>query len=139
MQKGVGRTARAGAARRAPPRAERARVRRRRVSRLRRPTGSTGGEQTCEPSRVGFRVGDGSHEAVSRRPPISLDTMVPRTGGLRVRRWGLGFVHRSRTILCRAVAYFSVTIRNFCIAGTAELVVAEDKLAVTRERLVIAL
>ena len=32
---------------------------------------------------------------------------------LRVRRWGLGFVHRSRTILCRAVPNLSVSIRTF--------------------------
>ena len=36
--------------------------------------------------------------------------------GLRVRRWGLGFAHRSRATLCRAVPNPSVTIRNFCIA-----------------------
>jgi hypothetical protein len=42
-------------------------------------------------------VGDRAHGAVSRRPPIPLYTMVP------LGRWGLGFVHRSRTILCRAV------------------------------------
>jgi hypothetical protein len=36
--------------------------------------------------------------------------------GLRVRRWGLGFVHRSRTILCRAVPNLSVTFANFLIA-----------------------
>jgi hypothetical protein len=29
----------------------------------------------------GFRVGDIAHAAVSRRPPIFLHTMVPRTGG----------------------------------------------------------
>jgi hypothetical protein len=38
--------------------------------------------------------------------------MVPRTGGLHFRRWGLGFVHRSRTSLCRPVPNPSVTIRN---------------------------
>ena len=32
---------------------------------------------------------------------------------LRVSRWGLGFVHRSRAIFCRAVANPNVTIRNF--------------------------
>jgi hypothetical protein len=35
---------------------------------------------------------------------------------LCVRRWGLGFVHRSRAIFCRAVPNPSVTIRNVCIA-----------------------
>ena len=32
--------------------------------------------------------------------------------GLRVRRWGLGFVHRSRAIFCRAVPDPNVSIRN---------------------------
>jgi hypothetical protein len=36
--------------------------------------------------------------------------------GLRVRRWVLGFVHRSRTILHRPVPTHQVRIRNFCIA-----------------------
>jgi hypothetical protein len=35
--------------------------------------------------------------------------------GLRARRWGLGFDHRSRAILCRAVPNLNVTIRKFCI------------------------
>jgi hypothetical protein len=57
-----------------------------------------------------------AHEAVSRRPPE-----FPRHGGtpyrgLRVRRWALGCVHRSRTILCRAVPNLGITIRNFSIA-----------------------
>jgi hypothetical protein len=53
---------------------------------------------------LGVSGGRFAHAAVSRRPPISLDTMVPRPyRGLRVRRWGLGFVHRSRAIFCRAV------------------------------------
>jgi hypothetical protein len=29
---------------------------------------------------------------------------------------GFGFVHRSRTLFCRAVPNLSITIRNFCIA-----------------------
>jgi hypothetical protein len=38
--------------------------------------------------------------------------------GLRVRRWGLGFVHRSRTILCRAVPNLRVDsqLLHRCIA-----------------------
>ena len=36
--------------------------------------------------------------------------------GLRVRRWGLGFVHHSRAIFCRAVPNLNVTIRNLFIA-----------------------
>jgi hypothetical protein len=35
---------------------------------------------------------------------------------LHVRRWGLGFVHHSRAILCRPVPYLTVAIRNFFIA-----------------------
>jgi hypothetical protein len=64
-------------------------------------------------------VGDRSG-AVTRRPPISLDTIVPRTEGytyrLHVRRWGLGFVNIQGAILCRAVPNLKVTIRNFVIA-----------------------
>jgi hypothetical protein len=36
--------------------------------------------------------------------------------GLRVRRRGLGFVHHSRAIFCRAVPRLRVTFRNCCIA-----------------------
>jgi hypothetical protein len=47
--------------------------------------------------------GQVAHAAVSRRPPISLYTMVPRTGGFAydVGVWDL--CNHSRTILCRAV------------------------------------
>jgi hypothetical protein len=31
--------------------------------------------------RWGFRVGEIAHAAVSRRPPVSLDKIVPRTEG----------------------------------------------------------
>ena len=51
----------------------------------------------------------------SRRPPISLDTMVARTEGSTCST-SLGFVHRSRTVFCRAVPNLRLTIRNFCIA-----------------------
>ena len=40
--------------------------------------------------------------------------------GLHARRWGLGFVHRSRAILCRPVPNPKVTIRTCCIAGEAQ-------------------
>ena len=69
-----------------------------------------------QPNRyVGFRVGDRS------RGRFATPADFPRHDGtpyrrLRARRWGLGFVHRSRTIFCRAVPNLSVTIRNFCIA-----------------------
>jgi hypothetical protein len=57
-----------------------------------------------------------AHAAAARRPPISLDTMVARTGGYTydVGVWDLSIVHGS--IFCRAVPNLSVTIRNFCIA-----------------------
>jgi hypothetical protein len=54
-----------------------------------------------------------AHGAVSRRPPISLRHDGTPYRGLRVRRWGLGFVHRSRAIFCRPVPNARVTIRNF--------------------------
>jgi hypothetical protein len=38
------------------------------------------------------------------------------TGGYALRRWGVGFVHRSRAVFCRAVPNPNVTIRNFCVA-----------------------
>jgi hypothetical protein len=64
-----------------------------------------------------------AHEAVSRRPPISLSTIVARTGrGLQIRRERLGFVHRSSTISCRPVPSPDVTIRTSCIAGTLQVV-----------------
>jgi hypothetical protein len=57
-----------------------------------------------------------AHAAVTRRPPISLDTMVARTGGYAYDDgvWGLSLVQGP--ILCRAVPNLSVTIRNFCLA-----------------------
>jgi hypothetical protein len=41
--------------------------------------------------------------------------------GLHVRRWGLGFVHRSRTIIYVAPSCqtLNIMIRNFCIAAGA--------------------
>jgi hypothetical protein len=44
--------------------------------------------------------------------------------GLRIRQWGLGVVHRSRAIFCRAVPNPNDTIRNFCIAVGEALVAA---------------
>jgi hypothetical protein len=49
-----------------------------------------------------------------------------------VRRWGLGFVHRSRAILCRAVPNRSVTIRNCCIAVTHLLLLQRGRERVRR-------
>jgi hypothetical protein len=56
-----------------------------------------------------------AHAAVSRRPPISLYTMVVRTGSYAydVGVWDLSLV---RAIFCRPAPNLSVTIRNFFIA-----------------------
>jgi hypothetical protein len=65
---------------------------------------------------TGFRVEDRSRGRYATPVDFPLhDTSTYR--GLRVRRWGLGFVHRSRTIFCRAVPNLSVTVRDFCIPG----------------------
>ena len=68
--------------------------------------------------------------------------MVPAYRGLRVRRWGLGFVHRSRTILCRPRAqpsrYDSQLLRRctlcrkeghliLAVTNGAQMVEAKDK------------
>jgi hypothetical protein len=69
-----------------------------------------------EANRDGRGFGWGiAHGAVTRRPPISLDTMVPRTGDYAygVGVWDLSIV---QGILCRAVPNLRVTIRNFFIA-----------------------
>jgi hypothetical protein len=60
-------------------------------------------------------VGEIAHAAVTRRPLISLDTMVHRTEGnaYDVGVWDLSTI---RAIICHAVSYLRVTIRNFCIA-----------------------
>jgi hypothetical protein len=55
-----------------------------------------------------------AHEAVSRRPPISLYTMVARTEGYTCDASVWDFVYRSRAILCRPVPNLSVAIRNIC-------------------------
>ena len=58
-----------------------------------------------------------AHAAVTRRPPnFPLHDGTPYRG-LHVRRWGLSFVHRSRTISCRAEPNFRLTIRSFLIAA----------------------
>jgi hypothetical protein len=84
-------------------------------------------EQVCNVQRWCKRVANRdfrdfgwgiAHGAVTRRPPISLYTMVPRTQGY-VRHWGLGFVHRSKAILCRAVQTKSRFATFFLIRCTA--------------------
>ena len=58
-----------------------------------------------------------AHAAVTRRPPISLYTMVPRTGCYTydVGVWDWSIVQGP--FPCRAVPSPDVTIRNFCIAA----------------------
>jgi hypothetical protein len=56
-----------------------------------------------------------AHGAVTRRPPISLDTMVPRTGGYAydVGVWDLSIVQGPFSVApCQTLE----SIRNFCIA-----------------------
>jgi hypothetical protein len=51
---------------------------------------------------MGFRVGDRSRGRYATPADFSRHGGTPYRG-LRVRRWGLGFVHHSRAIFCRAV------------------------------------
>jgi hypothetical protein len=54
-----------------------------------------------------------AHAAVTRRPPVSLDTMVPRTGGYTydVGVWDWSIVHGPFSVApCQTLAF--VTIRN---------------------------
>jgi hypothetical protein len=57
-----------------------------------------------------------AHGAFTRRPLISLPTMVPNTGGYTYDDgvWDLFIV--SRAVFCRAVPNLRVAIRNFFIA-----------------------
>jgi hypothetical protein len=63
-----------------------------------------------------FRVGGRSRGRFATPADFPRHDGTPYRG-LRVRRWGLGFFHHSRTIFCRAVPNLSVTIRNFFIAA----------------------
>jgi hypothetical protein len=71
--------------------------------------------KSCESQREGFRVGGRSRGRFATPADFPLHDCSPGRG-LRVRRWGLGFVHRPRTIFCRPVHYLLRTIRIFCIA-----------------------
>jgi hypothetical protein len=72
---------------------------------------------------LGFRVGDRSRGRYATPADFPGRDGTPYRG-LRVRHWGLGFVHRSRTILCRPVPYPNpnhnpnptITIRDFVVA-----------------------
>jgi hypothetical protein len=58
-----------------------------------------------------------AHGAVSRRPPISLDTMVPRTRGYAydVGVWDLFIVQGPFSVApCQTL---TCSIRNFCVAA----------------------
>jgi hypothetical protein len=67
--------------------------------------------ESCESRREGLRVGGRSRGRYATPADFPLRDGSPYRGQ-HVRRWGLGFVHRSRSILCRAVP----NDRNFCIA-----------------------
>ena len=80
--------------------------------------------QRCKQLRIvaiGTWVGDRSR-AVSRHPPVPLYTIVAPYRGLRVRRWGLGIVHRSRAISvapCQTLAYDSQLLHRCSAWPTA--------------------
>jgi hypothetical protein len=84
-------------------------------------TGGEGGGGRCKSCEsygrdFGFRRETAFHAAVSRRPPIPLDAMVPRTEGYAydVGVWDLSLVQGPFSVApCRTL---SVTIRNFLIA-----------------------
>jgi hypothetical protein len=71
--------------------------------------------KSCESYRLGFRVGDRSWGRYATPADFPLQDGTPYRE-LHVRRWGLGFVHHSRTSFCRAVPNPNVNVRNFCIA-----------------------
>jgi hypothetical protein len=72
--------------------------------------------KSCESERLGFRVGDEAHAAVSRRPPIALSTIVARTEGCTyaVKVWAVSLVQGPFSVApCQTPI---VTIRNVFIA-----------------------
>jgi hypothetical protein len=69
--------------------------------------------KSCESQRQGFRVGDRSRGRYATPAGFPSARLYFVPGATRTT---LGFFHRSRTILCRPVPNFSVTIRNLCIA-----------------------
>jgi hypothetical protein len=64
----------------------------------------------------GFLGGRSLTKPLTRRPPVSLYTMITRTGGYTydVGVWDLFIIQGP--IFCRAVPNPNVAIRNFCIA-----------------------
>jgi hypothetical protein len=70
-----------------------------------------------EKSRI-VTVGDRPRGRYATPADFPLHGATPYRG-LRVRRWGLGFVHHSRAILCRAVPNPSLLRRLYDAAGTA--------------------
>jgi hypothetical protein len=81
------------------------------IQRLRHPRCSSDGKVANRDVRdFGWEI---AHEAVTPRPPIFLDTMVPRAGAILCR----AVSNPSITILCFAVSNPSITIRHFCAAA----------------------
>jgi hypothetical protein len=76
--------------------------------------GDAGTATQKDANRIGWEI---AHANVSRRPPISPLHDCSPCSHVHVRQECLGFVHRSRTIACRAVPNLSVTIRNLSLAG----------------------
>jgi hypothetical protein len=80
---------------------------------------------------LGFRVGDRSRGRYATPADFAIHDGTPYRG-LRVRRWGLGFVHRSRTILCRAVPNpnwrYDSQLLHRCMQGDPCSVSCDDSL-----------
>jgi hypothetical protein len=72
-------------------------------------------EKSCDRNREGFRVGDRSWGRYATPADFPLHDCSPYSH-VHVRRESVGFVHHSRTILCRTLPNPNDTIRNFCIA-----------------------
>jgi hypothetical protein len=97
------------------PGAARARVRAR--VRVNCPTRCSGGKVANRVTDFGRGV---AHGVDTRRPPICLDTVVARTGGLRVRRFALGFVQGALSVA--AVPSPTVTIsQRACVSPGARV------------------
>jgi hypothetical protein len=97
------------------PGAARARVRAR--VRVNCPTRCSGGKFANRVTDFGRGV---AHGVDTRRPPICLHTVVARTGGLRVRRFALGFVQGALSVA--AVPSPTVTIsQRACVSPGARV------------------
>ena len=85
-------------------------------------------EKVANRDLTGFRVGDRSHGAVSRRPPISLTRIVARTESytLDAKVCDLSIVQGA--IFCRPRFTLIVLIRNFVYRCSAGMVAVADTL-----------